>query len=85
MDRQFDAEAEWAAIARRMREAGVDLGTPPAAFGMPTLPPARVPRPGDPGLPPQGMTVARPEPTHYEQYGSIDTGMVCHRVRQPPS
>ena len=68
MDREFDAQAEWNALARHLRETGQMTSLPATGFGMPTLPPARVPRPGDPGLPPQGMTVARPEPTHYEQY-----------------
>ena len=62
---------ELAAVMRELRESGHLTSMPATGFGMPTLPPARVPRPGDPGLPPQGMTVARqptPPPSDYEQY-----------------
>ena len=62
---------ELAAVMRELREFGHLTSMPATGFGMPTLPPARVPRPGDPGLPPQGMTVATqptPPPSGYEQY-----------------
>ena len=51
MDRQFDAEAEWNALARHLRETGQMTSMPATGFGMPALPPARVPKPGLPILP----------------------------------
>ena len=41
-----------------VRSGVIRPGIPSAAGGMPVLPPQRMPRPGDPGLPPGGQTIA---------------------------
>ena len=64
MDRQLDAEAEWNALARHLRETGQMTSMPATGFGMPDLSVLR----GQGALGPGTLPQTTPPPSDYQQY-----------------